>query len=144
MIVSGDLGSHGIAVLSVREGLEFEGELRSDTAAVWPAIEKLIDGGIEIHCLRDLTRGGLSSALNEIAAVAGLHIQMEEGLDSRFRIEKVFTHDEIAQMIGSSRETVTRLFTILRRRNIIETTPDSVVIRDRTALEEMLEFERSN
>jgi CRP/FNR family transcriptional regulator len=55
------------------------------------------------------------------------------------RIEKVFTHDEIAQMIGSSRETVTRLFTILRARNIIQTTPDSIVIRDRRALENMLE-----
>ena len=55
------------------------------------------------------------------------------------RIEKVFTHDEIAQMIGSSRETVTRLFTILRRRNIIRTTPGSVFICDRRALENMLE-----
>lgn len=80
VIVSGDLGSHGIAVLSVREGLVFEGEVNSDTAAVWPAVEALFDAGIEVHCLRDLTRGGLSSALNEIATVAGLHIQMEEML----------------------------------------------------------------
>jgi CRP/FNR family cyclic AMP-dependent transcriptional regulator len=57
------------------------------------------------------------------------------------RIEKVFTHDEIAQMIGSSRETVTRLFTILRARNIIQTTPDSIVIRDRRGLENILESE---
>ena len=78
VIVSGDLGSHGIAVLSVREGLEFEGEVKSDTAAVWPAVEALFNAGIEVHCLRDLTRGGLSSALNEIAAAARLHIQMEE------------------------------------------------------------------
>jgi CRP-like cAMP-binding protein len=55
------------------------------------------------------------------------------------RIEKVFTHEEIAQMIGSSRETVTRLLTILRRRNVIQITTDSVVIRDRGALENMLE-----
>ena len=55
------------------------------------------------------------------------------------RIEKAFTHHEIAQMIGSSRETVTRLFTILRRRNIIRTTPRSVVIRDRRALEDIVE-----
>ena len=80
VIVSGDLGSHGIAVLSVREGLEFEGEVKSDTAAVWPAVEALFDAGIEVHCLRDLTRGGLSSAQNEIATVAGLPIQMEEML----------------------------------------------------------------
>jgi hydrogenase expression/formation protein HypE len=80
VIVSGDLGSHGIAVLSVREGLEFEGEVKSDTAPLWPAIEALFNAGIEIHCLRDLTRGGLSSALNEIASVARLNIEVEERL----------------------------------------------------------------
>jgi CRP-like cAMP-binding protein len=55
------------------------------------------------------------------------------------RIEKVFTQEEIAQMICSSRETVTRLLTMLRKRNIIQITSDSVVIRDRRALENMLE-----
>jgi CRP/FNR family transcriptional regulator, cyclic AMP receptor protein len=55
------------------------------------------------------------------------------------RIEKVFTQEDIAQMIGSSRETVTRLLTTLRRRNIIQITSDSVLIRDRRALENMLE-----
>jgi CRP-like cAMP-binding protein len=54
------------------------------------------------------------------------------------RIEKVFTQEEIAQMIGSSRETVTRLLTMLRKRNIIQITSDSVVIRDRRALENMI------
>lgn len=80
VIVSGDLGTHGIAVLSVREGLEFEGEVKSDTAPLWPAIEALFNAGIEIRCLRDLTRGGLSSALNEIATVARLNIEVEESL----------------------------------------------------------------
>jgi len=78
VLVSGDLGAHGIAVLSVRGGLEFEGEVKSDTAAVWPAVEALLDASIEVHCLRDLTRGGLSSGLNEIASAAGLHIALEE------------------------------------------------------------------
>jgi CRP/FNR family transcriptional regulator, cyclic AMP receptor protein len=55
------------------------------------------------------------------------------------RIEKVFTQEDIAQMIGSSRETVTRLLTALRRCNIIQITSDSVLIRDRRALENMLE-----
>lgn len=80
VIVSGDLGAHGIAILSVREGLEFEGPVSSDTACLWPAIEALIDVGIEIHCLRDLTRGGLSSALNEIASVAALRVTVDEAL----------------------------------------------------------------
>jgi hydrogenase expression/formation protein HypE len=78
VIVSGDLGAHGIAILSVREGLEFEGEIRSDTAPLWPAVEALFKAGVEVHCLRDLTRGGLSSALNEIATVARARIDIEE------------------------------------------------------------------
>ena len=78
VLISGDLGAHGIAILSVREGLEFEGAVRSDTACLWPAVEALIEAGIQIHCLRDLTRGGLSSALNEIASVAGHRITVDE------------------------------------------------------------------
>jgi hydrogenase expression/formation protein HypE len=80
VLVSGELGAHGIAILSVREGLEFEGPIGSDTACLWPAVAALLEAGIEIHCLRDLTRGGLSSALNEIASVAGLRITVEEAL----------------------------------------------------------------
>jgi hydrogenase expression/formation protein HypE len=78
VIVSGDLGAHGIAILSVREGLEFEGEIRSDTAPLWPAVEALLQAEVEVHCLRDLTRGGLSSALNEIATAARARIEIEE------------------------------------------------------------------
>jgi len=80
VLVSGDLGAHGIAILSVRGGLEFEGAVSSDTAPLWPAVEALFEAGIEVHCLRDLTRGGLSSALNEIAAVAQLRITVDEVL----------------------------------------------------------------
>lgn len=78
ILVSGELGAHGIAILSVRDGLEFEGELRSDTAPLWPAVRALFEANIEVHCLRDLTRGGLSSALNEIACGARLGITVDE------------------------------------------------------------------
>lgn len=79
IVLNGDLGRHGIAVLSVREGLEFEGDVSTDAAPLWPAVESLLQAGIAVHCLRDLTRGGLSSALNEIAATArtGMVIQEE-------------------------------------------------------------------
>jgi hydrogenase expression/formation protein HypE len=80
ILVSGDLGAHGIAILSVRNGLEFEGEVASDTACLWPAVEALFEAGIEVHCLRDLTRGGLSSALNEIASIARVRIAVDEAL----------------------------------------------------------------
>ena len=80
VIVSGDIGRHGVAILSVREGLEFEAPVVSDTASVWPAVEALLDAGIEIHCLRDLTRGGLATTLNEIASDRNICIQLEETL----------------------------------------------------------------
>jgi hydrogenase expression/formation protein HypE len=78
VIVSGDLGAHGIAVLSVREGLEFEAAIESDCAPLWRPVQALLEAGVEIHCLRDLTRGGLSSALNEIALAARLALRVEE------------------------------------------------------------------
>jgi hydrogenase expression/formation protein HypE len=78
VIVSGDLGRHGIAILSVREGLEFESPILSDTASVWPSVEALLNAGIEIHCLRDLTRGGLATTLNEIASDRNICIKLEE------------------------------------------------------------------
>ena len=80
VIVSGDLGRHGVAILSVREGLEFESPILSDTASVWPAVEALLNSGIEVHCLRDLTRGGLATTLNEIASDRNICIKLEETL----------------------------------------------------------------
>lgn len=78
VIVSGALGAHGIAILSVREGLEFEGPLTSDTCSLWGSVHTLFRAGIDVHCLRDLTRGGLSSALNELAQARRLSIHIDE------------------------------------------------------------------
>ncbi|WP_062482982.1 hydrogenase expression/formation protein HypE [Candidatus Nitrospira inopinata] len=78
ILISGDVGSHGVAVLSVREGLAFAGEVQSDSAPLHGVVEDLIVSGVEIHCLRDLTRGGLASALNEIAEAAGVGIVIDE------------------------------------------------------------------
>src|SRR5215831_2600357 len=80
VIISGDLGRHGIAILSVREGLEFESPILSDCANVWPSVEALLNAGIEVHCLRDLTRGGLATTLNEIASDRNVCIKLEEAL----------------------------------------------------------------
>jgi hydrogenase expression/formation protein HypE len=78
VLVSGDLGRHGVAVLSVREGLAFETPVQSDCGPVHGLARALLEGGIEVHCLRDPTRGGLASVLNEIAADAGVAIEAEE------------------------------------------------------------------
>lgn len=78
VILSGDIGRHGIAVMSAREGFGFEAEIESDCAPVAPAVLALFAAGIEVHCLRDLTRGGLASALVEIAATRRLSITFDE------------------------------------------------------------------
>lgn len=78
ILVSGDLGSHGVAVLSVREGLTFSGNIESDSAPLHRVVADLIESGIDIHCLRDLTRGGLASVLNELASTAKVGIVIKE------------------------------------------------------------------
>jgi hydrogenase expression/formation protein HypE len=78
IIVSGDLGRHGMAIMAVREGLEFDSAIESDCAPLARPVLALVRDGIDLHCLRDLTRGGLATALNEIAGVAGLGMRLEE------------------------------------------------------------------
>jgi hydrogenase expression/formation protein HypE len=78
VLVSGDLGRHGVAVLSAREGLGFETPLESDSAPLHEPVMALFAAGVEVHCLRDLTRGGLAAALVEISEAAGLRIEIEE------------------------------------------------------------------
>ncbi len=78
VLVNGDLGRHGIAIMAVREGLAFESTIESDCAPLADLVMKLLASGIEIHCLRDLTRGGLASALNEIAEASQLQINIDE------------------------------------------------------------------
>ena len=77
VLVSGTIGDHGMAIMSVREGLEFETTLESDTAALNGLVEAMltVDG---IRAMRDPTRGGVSSALNEIAAAAGVGVELVE------------------------------------------------------------------
>lgn len=78
VLVSGDLGRHGMAIMAAREGLQFESAIESDSAPLHQAVLDLLKAGLEIHCLRDLTRGGLASALNEIAEAAGVKIAVDE------------------------------------------------------------------
>ena len=78
VLVSGDLGRHGMAIMAVREGLQFESAIESDSAPVHEIVLELLKAGIEIHCLRDLTRGGLAGALNEIAEAAEVRIEIAE------------------------------------------------------------------
>ncbi len=79
VIVSGPIGRHGIAIMTAREGLSFEAEVTSDSAALTPLVDALRDRvGDAVHTLRDPTRGGVASALNEIAAAAHVGIALNE------------------------------------------------------------------
>jgi hydrogenase expression/formation protein HypE len=78
VILSGDIGRHGIAVMAAREGFGFETVIESDCAPVLDPVLALIEAGVAVHCLRDLTRGGLASAVVEIAETAGVAIALDE------------------------------------------------------------------
>jgi hydrogenase expression/formation protein HypE len=78
VILSGSIGDHGIAILSEREGLEFECPLESDSAPLHTLVQTMLGVSTQIRCLRDPTRGGLSSTLNEIAAQSRVGIAIDE------------------------------------------------------------------
>jgi hydrogenase expression/formation protein HypE len=77
LLVSGDLGRHGMAVLTTREGLAFDPPLESDCAPLGGLVSALLASGADLHCLRDPTRGGLAAALDEIAVAAGVRIVVD-------------------------------------------------------------------
>ncbi len=78
VIVSGPIADHGMAVMSVREGLRFESDISSDTAPLNGLVLDMIRSGIDIHALRDPTRGGLAATLNEFASAAEVGIAIRE------------------------------------------------------------------
>jgi hydrogenase expression/formation protein HypE len=78
ILLSGSIGEHGIAILAQREGLEFESTIESDSAPLHTMCTGMLKASSGIRCMRDLTRGGLSSALNEIAAQSKVGIELDE------------------------------------------------------------------
>ncbi len=76
IVLSGTIGDHGMAIMSVREGLEFEGEIRSDTASLHTLVRAMLDAG-EVHVLRDPTRGGLATSLCEIATTSATGVEID-------------------------------------------------------------------
>ena len=78
ILLSGDIGLHGAAVLSVREGLEFEPAPLSDCRSLHRPVLALLDAGVDVHCMRDCTRGGVTAALSEIARDGGVLLRVRE------------------------------------------------------------------
>jgi len=95
VILSGPIGDHGIAVLSQREGLSFSTQLESDCAPLGSLVAEMLAASSDIHCLRDPTRGGLATILNELAEQSKVNIRIEE--------EKIPAHEEVlaaCEMLG--------------------------------------------
>ena len=78
VIVSGNLGEHGVAVLSRREGIAFQTSVVSDCAALWELVKVVLDTGADIHAMRDPTRGGLAATVCDIARTSGVGIRLQE------------------------------------------------------------------
>jgi hydrogenase expression/formation protein HypE len=78
ILLSGTMGDHGVAVMSKREGLEFETAIQSDTAALHTLVSAMLGVTCDLHVLRDPTRGGMASALNEIARASNVGIEIDE------------------------------------------------------------------
>ncbi len=80
ILVSGSIGDHGTAIMLARGEFELESEVASDTRSLWPAVDALLDAAGEgIRCMRDGTRGGIASALNELARASGVALLVREG-----------------------------------------------------------------
>ncbi|MBI4989816.1 MAG: hydrogenase expression/formation protein HypE [Rhodocyclales bacterium] len=88
ILVSGTLGDHGVAIMSSRESLGFETSIRSDTAALHDLVARMVEAVPDIHALRDPTRGGLATTLNEIARQSGVGMMLrEEAIPVRQEVE---------------------------------------------------------
>ncbi len=79
VLLSGPIGEHGTAIMLARNLFDLEAELESDTRSLWPAVDALLDSlGPRLHCMRDATRGGVASVLNELARAAGVCVSVSE------------------------------------------------------------------
>ena len=125
VLVSGTICDHGMAIMSVREGLEFESQIRSDCAALNGMISDVLDGaGLDVHAMRDPTRGGLSSTLTEIALASGVGIAIDEAkLPVRMEVQSacellgldpVYVANEGKVVFFVSAEVAEKVLTVLK------------------------------
>ncbi len=95
ILLSGSLGDHGIAIVSIREGLSFDTDIETDAAPLGSLVAAVLEAAPDVRCFRDPTRGGLASTLNELAAASGVSMTVEE--------EKVPVHPQVrgaSEMLG--------------------------------------------
>lgn len=78
MILSGPIGDHGMTVMLARGELDIQSEISSDTTGLWPLVDSLLTAAPNVHCMRDATRGGVGTILNEVAVAAGVSVVVDE------------------------------------------------------------------
>ncbi|HIP42911.1 MAG TPA: hydrogenase expression/formation protein HypE [Aquifex aeolicus] len=124
IVVSGTVGDHGACILAEREGMEFDIPIESDCKSLWKMIEKLLSSGVEIHAMRDATRGGLAGVLNEWAEHSGVEIEVEEekipvreavkGLCELLGFEPTHLANEGMAVIAAKEKDAEKLLEVLR------------------------------
>lgn len=125
IIVTGTIGDHGACILATREGLDFETHLESDCAPLWDMVEVLLKEGVEIHAMRDPTRGGLSAVLHEWARASGVSFVVDEqsvpvreevrGLCEFLGLEPYHLACEGRMVLAVAEESAERVLEILRQ-----------------------------
>lgn len=130
VLLSGDIGRHGIAVMAAREKLDLESAIESDCASIASPVLALLHEGIAVRCLRDLTRGGLASGLVEVAETAGLAARIQEAdipvredvsaVCELLGLDPLHVANEGRFMAVVAPEDVDRALLILRRHSVSE------------------------
>ncbi|WP_041961725.1 hydrogenase expression/formation protein HypE [Sulfurospirillum cavolei] len=137
IIVTNEVGNHGACILAMREELELQSDLKTDCASLWKSVEALIDADIEIHALRDATRGGLSAVLNEWAQTSNVGIHVREadipvanevkGMCELLGFEPYEFANEGTMLIALPQSEVAKALEVLKR---FEETSKSALIGD--------------
>lgn len=125
VLVSGDLARHGLVIMMSREGMEFSSDLVSDCAPLWPSVRALQEMNVDILCLRDLTRGGLATALHELAHSSGHSFLIQEsqlplleptrGACEVLGIEPIYLASEGTMLLVVEDDQVENVLTCLRQ-----------------------------
>ena len=137
IIVTNEVGNHGACILAMREELELQSDLKTDCASLWKSVEALIDADIEIHALRDATRGGVSAVLNEWAQTSNVGIHVREadipvanevkGMCELLGFEPYEFANEGTMLIALPQSEVAKALEVLKR---FEETSKSALIGD--------------
>ena len=127
IIVSRDIGTHGATIFAQREGIELTSNLKSDCASLYPIVQKLLDAKIQIHAMRDATRGGVAAVLNEWAKASNISIEVEEesipvcdevkGLCEILGFEATALANEGTFLIATRKEDAPKILSLLKQFN---------------------------